>query len=249
MAQETALIIGGGPGISASCARLFAAKGMQVAVAARNPEKSVLKRLAEDHGVRNYACDASNPEDVTRLFDTVSADLGSPRLVVHNIDGRMQDIFRKGVAEADPELVLQVMKNSAFSAFLVGQQASQRMLDNEPDGDQHRGTILFTNASAAIKGYPNSGAFAMASHAKSGLAQSMARELGPIGIHIAHLPIDAAIGWTQEDGSRKHWAAGTTQDDNMADPDRIAETYLHLHLQHRSTWAFEVVLRPWVENW
>lgn len=247
--QETALIIGGGPGISASCARLFVAEGMQVAVAARNPQKSVLKRLADEHGVRNYACDAGNPDDVSRLFDAVCADLGDPRLVVHNIDGRMQDIFRKGVTEADPELVLQVLKNSAYSAFLTGQQASQRMLANEPADDEHRGTILFTNASAAIKGYANSGAFAMASHAKSGLAQSMARELGPQGIHVAHLPIDAAIGWTQQDGSRKHWAAGTTKDDNMADPDRIAETYLHLHRQHRSTWAFEVVLRPWVEKW
>ena len=247
--QETALIIGGGPGISASCARLFAAEGMHVAVAARNPEKSVLKQLAEEHGVHNYACDAGNPGDVIRLFNAVSADLGDPRLVVHNIDGRMQEIFRKGVTEADPELVRQGLTNSAYSAFLVGQQASRRMLAHEPVDDEHRGTILFTNASAAVKGYPRSGAFAMASHAKSGLAQSMARELGPQGIHVAHLPIDAAIGWTQDDGSRKHWAAGTTENDNMADPDRIADTYLHLHRQHRSTWAYEVVLRPWVENW
>lgn len=247
--QETALIVGGGPGISASCARLFAREGMQVAVAARNPDKSVLQKLAEDHGVRNYACDAGDPDDVNKLFDSVAADLGNPRLVVHNIDGRLQGIFRNPVTEADPALVLQVLRNSAFSAFLVGQQAARRMLDNTPGEGEHRGTILFTNASAAIKGYPKSGAFAMASHGKAGLAQSMARELMPQGIHVAHLPIDAAIGWTQEDGSRKHWAAGTTVDDNMADPDRIADTYLHLHRQHRSTWAFEVVLRPWVENW
>ena len=108
---------------------------------------------------------------------------------------------------------------------------------------------VFTNASAALKGYPSSGAFAMACHAKSGLAQSMARELMPQGIHVANVPIDAAIGWTQEDGTRAHRRAGTTVDDNMADPDYIAETYLQLHHQHRSTWAFEVVLRPWVEKW
>src|SRR5262249_12316930 len=102
-----------------------------------------------------------------------------------------------------------------------------------------KGTINFTNASAALKGFPSSGAFAMACHAKSGLAQSMARELMPLGIHIANVPIDAAIGWTREDGTRAHRRAGATVDDNMADPARIAETYLQLHRQHRSTWAFE----------
>ena len=123
------------------------------------------------------------------------------------------------------------------------------MRENKPNTNGTKGTIIFTNASAAIKGFPLSGAFAMACHAKSGLAQSMARELMPQGIHIANVPIDAAVGWTQEDGTRAHRVAGTTVDDNMADPDRIAETYLQLHRQHRSTWAFEVVLRPWVEKW
>ena len=123
------------------------------------------------------------------------------------------------------------------------------MLEHDIDEQGKRGTIIFTNASAAIKGYAKSGAFAMASHAKAGLAQSMARELMPQGIHVAHAPIDAAIGWTQEDGSRAHWAAGTTVEDNMADPDRIAEVYWQLHRQHRSTLTFEVVLRPWVEKW
>lgn len=116
-------------------------------------------------------------------------------------------------------------------------------------GDNGRGSIIFTNASAAIKGYPRSGAFAAACHGKAGLAQSMARELMPEGIHVANVPIDAAIGVTQEDGSRKHWGAGTTENDNMADPDYIAEAYLQIHRQHRSTWTHEVVLRPWVENW
>jgi NAD(P)-dependent dehydrogenase (short-subunit alcohol dehydrogenase family) len=143
----------------------------------------------------------------------------------------------------------ETLRNSAFSAFLVGQQAARLILGNEPDANGTRGTIIFTNASAALKGFPSSGAFAMACHAKSGLAQSMARELMPQGIHIANVPIDAAIGWTQEDGTRAHRLAGTTVDDNMADPDHIAKTYLQLHHQHRSTWAFEVVLRPWVEKW
>ena len=146
-------------------------------------------------------------------------------------------------------MVLETLRNSAFSAFLVGQQAARHMRDNAPNANGARGTIIFTNASAALKGFPTSGAFAMACQAKSGLAQSMARELMPQGIHVANVPIDAAIGWRQEDGSRAHRLAGTTVDDNMADPDCIAETYLQLHRQHRSTWAFEIVLRPWVEKW
>ena len=184
-----------------------------------------------------------------RLFRDVVRDLGSTTLVVHNIDGRVPDIFRKGIAEAEPSLALDTLRNSAFSAFLVGQQAARLMRTNKPDRNGAKGTIIFTNASASLKGFPLSGAFAMACHAKSGLAQSMARELMPEGIHVANVPIDAAIGWTQEDGTRAHRLAGTTVDDNMADPDHIAQTYLQLHRQHRSTWAFEIVLRPWVEKW
>ena len=247
--QDVALIVGGGPGISSSCARLFAESGMRVGVAARNPEKAVLETLEKTHGVRRYACDASEPAAVAQLFWNVVQDIGTPRLVVHNIDGRVPGIFRKTVIEADPVMALETLRNSAFSAFLVGQQAARLMLGNEPDANGARGTIIFTNASAALKGFASGGAFAMACHAKSGLAQSMARELMPQGIHIANVPIDAAIGWTQEDGTRAHRLAGTTVDDNMADPDHIAKIYLQLHRQHRSTWAFEVVLRPWVEKW
>jgi NAD(P)-dependent dehydrogenase (short-subunit alcohol dehydrogenase family) len=247
--QDVALIVGGGPDISSSCARLFAENGMRVGVAARNPEKAALETLEKTHGVRRYACDASEPAAVAQLFGNVVQDIGTPRLVVHNIDGRVPGIFRKSVIEADPFMALETLRNSALSAFLVGQQAARLMLGNELDANGAKGTIIFTNASAALKGFPSSGAFAMACHAKSGLAQSMARELMPQGIHIANVPIDAAIGWTQEDGTRAHRLAGTTVDDNMADPDHIAKTYLQLHRQHRSTWAFEVVLRPWVEKW
>jgi NAD(P)-dependent dehydrogenase (short-subunit alcohol dehydrogenase family) len=247
--KDVALIVGGGPGISSSCARLFAKHGMLVAVAARNPDKPVLENLEKTHGVRRYLCDASEPAAVALLFENVVRDLGAPTLVVHNIDGRVPGIFGKGITEADPSMVFDTLRNSAFSAFLVGQQAARLMRENQPNANGAKGTIIFTNASAALKGFPKSGAFAMACHAKSGLAQSMARELMPQGIHVANVPIDAAIGWTQEDGARAHRRAGTTVDDNMADPDCIAETYLQLHRQHRSTWAFEVVLRPWAEKW
>lgn len=246
--RDVALIVGGGPGISASCARLFTAEGMRVAVAARTLDKPVLAALAAD-GVRLHACDAAVPADVERLFREVSETLGAPTLVVHNIDGRVAEVFGKGITEVVPERVRETLTNAAFSAFLVAQQAARVMLNNPPAATGARGTLIFTNASAALKGYPRSGAFAMACHAKAGLAESIARELMPQGIHVANVPIDAAIGWTQADGSRAHRLAGTAVDDNLADPDRIAELYLQLHRQHRSTWAFEVVLRPWLEKW
>jgi NAD(P)-dependent dehydrogenase (short-subunit alcohol dehydrogenase family) len=247
--RDVALIVGGGPGISSSCARLFAESGMRVGIAARSPDKTVLQNLEKAHGVLRYACDASEPAAVEQLFQSLVRDLGAPTLVVHNIDGRVAGIFRKGITQADPSMAFETLRNSAFSAFLVGQQAARLMLANEPDANGTKGTIIFTNASAALKGFPSSGAFAMACQAKSGLAQSMARELMPQGIHVANVPIDAAVGWRQEDGTRAHRLAGTSVDDNMADPHYIAETYLQLHRQHRSTWAFEVVLRPWVEKW
>ena len=247
--EDVALIVGGGPGISSSCARLFVKSGMRVGIAARNPDKPVLQKLEKTHGVRRYACDASQPPAVELLFQAVVRDLGPPTLVVHNIDGRVPGIFRKAITEADASMAFETFRNAAFSAFLVGQQAARLMRENKPSANGAKGTIIFTNASAALKGFPSSGAFAMTCHAKAGLAQSMARELMPQGIHVANVPIDAAIGWTQDDGTRAHRLAGTTVDDNMADPDCIAETYLQLHRQHRSTWAFEVVLRPWVEKW
>ena len=248
-AQDVALIVGGGPGISSSCARLFAKEGMRVAVAARQPDKPVLQALEKTHGVRRYACDAADPASVELLFGNVVNEIATPTLVVHNIDGRVPGIFGKAITDAEPGMAFDTLRNAAFSAFLIGRQAARLMRDNRPNANGAKGTIIFTNASASLKGFAKSGAFAMACHAKSGLAQSMARELMPQGIHVANVPIDAAIGWTQEDGTRAHRRVGTTVDDNMADPDRIAETYLQLHRQHRSTWAFEVVLRPWIEKW
>src|SRR5437762_235714 len=133
--QDVALIVGGGPGISSSCARLFAQNGMRVGIAARNPEKAVLQNLEKTHGVRRYACDASEPAAVERLFANVVRDLGAPTLLVHNIDGRVEGIFRKGITEADPGMALETLRNSAFSAFLVGQQAARLMKENPPDAN------------------------------------------------------------------------------------------------------------------
>ena len=247
--SEVAIIVGGGPGISASCARLLAANGFQVAIAARSPGKPVLLELAQHPNIHCYACDASKAAEVEQLFAAVTAEMGNPSLVIHNIDGRSAGIFRKGVSEADATLVQDTLVNSAFSAFNVAQQSVRSMQDRDLPASGHRGTIIFTNASAALKGFARSAAFAMACQAKTGLAQSMARELMPEGIHVAQVIIDAAVGVPQDDGTRKHWAAGLTRGDNMADPDEIAQVYLQLHRQHRSTWAFEIALRPWNEKW
>jgi NAD(P)-dependent dehydrogenase (short-subunit alcohol dehydrogenase family) len=165
--QDVALIVGGGPGISSSCARLFVKSGMRVGIAARNPDKPVLQDLEKTHGVRRYACDASEPASVESLFQNVVRDLGEPPIVVHNIDGRVPGIFGKGITEADPGMVLETLRNSAFSSFLVGQRAVQLMRENKTNANGAKGTIIFTNASAALKGFPSSGAFAMACHAKS----------------------------------------------------------------------------------
>ena len=248
--QDVALIVGGGPGISSSCARLFAENGMRVGIAARNPDKVGPAESGEDawRAPIRLRCNRTGGRGIA-VPETSFETSGHLRLSCITSTAAFPAFSARAITEADPVMALETLRNSAFSAFLVGQQAARLMLGNKPNANGAKGTIIFTNASAALKGFPMSGAFAMACHAKSGLAQSMARELMPQGIHVANVPIDAAIGWTQEDGTRAHRLAGTTVDDNMADPDRIAETYLHLHRQHRSTWAFEVVLRPWVEKW
>src|SRR4029453_12343638 len=142
--RDVAVIVGGGPGISSSCARLFAENGMRVGIAARNPDKPVLQTLEKTHGVRRYACEASEPAAVELLFQNVVRDLGAPTLVVHNIDGRVSGIFGKGITEADPSMALDTLRSSAFSAFLVGQQAARLMRENEPNANGARGTIIFT---------------------------------------------------------------------------------------------------------
>src|SRR5262245_56451834 len=154
--QDVAVIVGGGPGISSSCARLFAKEGMRVGVAARNPDKSVLQTLEKTLGVRRYACDATEPAAVEQLFQNVVRDLGAPTLVVHNIDGRVPGIFGKRITDADPAMAFDTLRNSAFSAFLIGQQAARLMRENKPNANGAKGTIIFTNASAALKGYPAS---------------------------------------------------------------------------------------------
>ncbi len=226
---ETALIVGAGEGLSASLARLFAHEGMRIALAARQTQK--LAALCSEVGARAFACDASAPEQVTRLFEEVASRIGTPDVVIYNASTRARGPL-VDLVPADVERALAV---SAFGGFLVAQQAVRRML---PKG---HGAVLFTGASASVKGYAQSAPFAMGKFALRGLAQSMARELSPQGIHIAHFVIDGAIrnpGRTEP----------PDRPDSMLDPDAIAATYLHVLRQPRSAWTWEVELRPWLER-
>ncbi|HEX2242213.1 MAG TPA: SDR family NAD(P)-dependent oxidoreductase [Gammaproteobacteria bacterium] len=229
--QEIALIVGSGPGLSASLARLFKREGMKVALAARNIKK--LDGLVKEINGRAYACDATSPTDVKNLFQSVSRDLGDPTLVVYNASGRV----RGPVIELDPEDVRQTIMITCYGGFLVGQEAAKRMLKAA------NGTLLFTGASASVKGYAKSPAFAMGKMGLTGLVQSMARELQPQNIHVAQVVIDGGIN--NPERPERLTERGP---DGSLDPDAIAQTYLHLHRQHRSAWASHIELRPWSEK-
>jgi NAD(P)-dependent dehydrogenase (short-subunit alcohol dehydrogenase family) len=229
MANDTALIVGAGKGLSASLARACAKRGMKVALAARNPEK--LAALVAETGAKAYACDASQPDAVQALFRAVDADLGAPALVVYNASARARGPF----VELDPAAVAKALEVSAYGGFLVAQETAKRML---PLG---RGSILLTGASASVKGYAQSAPFAMGKFALRGLAQSMARELAPKGIHVAHFVIDGGI---RQPGDTR----AERGPDGFLDPDAIAQTYLQIHDQPRSAWTWEVELRPWTET-
>jgi len=226
---RTALIVGAGSGISAAVARGLASAGVNVGLAARNVEKLVPP--ATETRAQTFAVDASDPAAVARLFDDADTRLGEPDVVFYNASARAHG----PIAELDPEAVRKAVEISAFGGFLTVQQAARRMI---PHG---RGAILLTGASASVKGYPFSAAFAMGKFALRGLAQSTARELGPKGIHVAHFVIDGGVRSARRPDPAE-------RPDSTLDPDAIAQTYLGVLGQPRSAWSLEVELRPWVET-
>ncbi|MSO68481.1 MAG: SDR family NAD(P)-dependent oxidoreductase [Pseudolabrys sp.] len=229
MNYKSALIVGSGAGLSASLARAFATAGMSVALAARATDK--LAKLAQETNAKTYPCDAAQRAQVEKLFATLDAGPGAPDVVVYNASYRT----RGPLIDLDPAEVEKSVTVTALGGFLVAQAAVRRML---PRG---HGAILFTGASASVKGYAQSAPFAMGKFALRGLAQSMARELSPQGIHVAHFVIDGGIKSVRR-------AEPADKPDSLLDPDAIAASYLHVLQQPRSAWTHEVELRPWVEK-
>lgn len=225
----SALIVGAGSGLSGSLARGFANAGMKVALAARTPDK--LAVLAQETGAKLYGCDATRLDQVEKLFTDLDGAEATPDVVVYNASYRT----RGPLIDLDPSEVEKSIQVSAFAGFLVAQAAAKRMLP------RRHGAILFTGASASIKGYAQSAPFAMGKFALRGLAQSLARELSPQGIHIAHFVIDGGIRSARR-------AEPPDQPDSLLDPGAIAQSYLDVLKQPRSAWSWEIELRPWVEK-
>ena len=228
-AYRAALIVGVGSGLSASLARLFVKAGLAVAVAARRVEN--LTALTQETGAKAVACDATNRASVAKAFADVEAAIGAPDVVVYNASYRTRGPF----VGLDPDEVLKSMTVTAFGGFLVAQEAAKRMLP------QNHGAIFFTGASASVKGYAQSAPFAMGKFALRGLAQSMARELSPQGIHVGHVVVDGGILSERRPNP-------PDKPDSMLDPDAIAQSYLYLLQQPRNAWSWEIELRPWVEK-
>ena len=226
---RSALIVGAGPGLSASLARLLAANGLAVAVAARQTDK--LAGLARETGAAIHACNAADPQQVAALFETLDTQGRTPDVVVYNASARV----RGALVDLPPDEVTRAIEISAFGAFLVSQQAARRMLP------KNHGAILLSGATAGVKGFALSASFALGKFALRGLAQSMARELSPKGIHVAHFVIDGGI----RSAARPVPADAP---DSLLDPDAIAETYWATLQQHRSAWSWEIEVRPWVEK-
>ena len=223
--NESVLIVGAGSGLSASLARLCYSKGMKVVLASRNIEK--LKDLKNEIKGEAFLCDSSNTESVSNLFKKVDELIGTPNLVIYNASSRPQ---RAGIVDLDPMETQKAINITCFGAFLVAQEAAKKMIKRKS------GCIFFTGATAGIKGFANSSAFAMGKFGLRGLAQSLARELHPKGIHIAHFVIDGGIG------------KEPIGDYQTMKPDEIAKTYLQFYRQDKSTWAWEVELRTSVEK-
>jgi NAD(P)-dependent dehydrogenase (short-subunit alcohol dehydrogenase family) len=225
---NSALIVGAGSGLSAALARALAKDGIKVALAARTVGD--LEPLVKEIGAKAFACDASERAQVDKLFAELDA-AGAPEIVIYNASYRTRGPF----VDLDPADVEKALAVTAYGAFLVAQQAARRMLPKK------HGTILLTGASAGVKGYPQSAPFAMGKFALRGLAQSMARELSPQGIHVAHVVIDGGIRSARRVDPVDH-------PDSLLDPGAIAAAYMHLIHQPRSAWAWEIELRPWVEK-
>lgn len=239
--ESVALVIGAGDALGGAIARRFARAGLTAVASRRKAEP--LERLAQsirDDGGKAHAmpCDARDEEQVVALFDRIESGIGPLDAVIFNAGAWHGD----AIADVTARIYRQVWELSCFAGFLAGREAARRMTP------RRRGSILFTGATASLRGGAGFAAFAGAKHALRALSQSMARELGPKGIHVAHVVVDGMI-----DGSaaRRRFAdrAAALPEDGALAPDAIAESYYRLHAQPRSAWSWEIDLRPWAEKW
>ena len=231
--KPIAVILGVGSGLSTALARKLAPE-YDLVLGARSQQ--VLDQLEQELSARCVTIDSTDQDQVSQLFAELPAP---PRVAVYNPSARL----RGPITELDPGKVRQALEVTAFGAFLMGRAAAGAMLSADPI-EGKRGTILFTGASAGVKGFPQSAPFAMGKFAQRGLAQSMARELHPKGIHVAWINIDGGI----RNPTRPERIDAPDNPDSMLNPEAIAQEYLNLINQHRSAWSKESTLRPWAEN-
>jgi NAD(P)-dependent dehydrogenase (short-subunit alcohol dehydrogenase family) len=231
-ANEVAIVVGAGPGLGAALCRRFVKAGMLVAAAARDKER--VTAVGKEGGARGYGCDAGDERSVLELFSAVKRDFGEPSVVVYNAGAYLP----KAVIDTSAEEFERCWRIGCFGGFLVGREAARAMV---PKG---RGSILFTGATASLRGGANFVNLAVGKFGLRAVAQSMARELGPRGVHVAHVIIDGQIAGEHRPGRGR----SEHGPDAFLHDDAIAEAYWQLHTQPRSAWTLEMDLRPWVEK-
>lgn len=241
MAEQVALVIGAGDAIGSAIVRKFARRGLTVCAARRNGDR--LAPLVEEltsagHRAHAFSCDARKEDSITHLFARIEADIGEIDVVVFNVGANVP----MGILETDSRKFFKIWEMACFAGFLSGREAARYMTRRE------RGTIIFTGATASVRGAAGFAAFASAKHGLRALAQSMARELGPKNIHVAHVVIDAAVDtqWISENVPE---AAVLKRKDGIVAPDDLADNYVMLYNQPRNAWTFELDIRPWIERW
>jgi NAD(P)-dependent dehydrogenase (short-subunit alcohol dehydrogenase family) len=241
MADKAIIVIGAGDALGGAIARRFAREGYAAVIVRRNADQlEPLAQAIRDAGGEAHpvGLDARKEEEMVALFDRVEAEIAPVEVCVFNIGANV----RFPITETTARVYFKVWEMAAFAGFLAGREAARRM---EPRG---RGTILFTGATASVRGREGFSAFAGAKHALRALAQSMARELGPKGVHVAHTIIDGAVdtAWIAENFRQRYELKAQ---DGILNPEHIADAYWSLHTQPRDAWTHELDLRPWMEAW
>lgn len=239
--QPAVLVMGAGDAIGSAIATQFAATGLAVCLARRNGEKldGVVERLrAQGHVAHGFSCDARSEEAVVALFNHIEEHIGPLEAVVFNVGANVP----MGILQTTSQKFRKIWEMACFAGFLTGREAARVMLPRQ------KGTIIFTGATASVRGASGFAAFASAKHGLRALAQSMARELGPQNIHVAHVVIDAAVDtpWIRENVPGFQALA---EKDGVVIPENLAKNYVYLHQQPRDAWTFELDVRPWIERW